>query len=485
MFAPASLHAALFINEITWMGTALSASDEWIELFNNGADSVSLSGWSLKADDGDPVITLSGSVPAGGYFLLERTDDGSVPDVPADQIYSGGLGNTGETFTLRNGTTVIDTVTGGTNWETVGGNNTTKDTPQRQEDGAWITGVPTPRAINSTVDTGAGSSGSSSPGSSSGGNKPKTSGGYRQDVFAYAGEDMTVAVGADTYFEGFGVDAVNKRLSAAQYAWSFGDGTHGKGKEIRHVYHEGGMYIVTLSVLSGSQRSKDTLVVSAVPADVSITDVAWGEGGFIEIENKGSNDINLAGWKLFAGVRERLRKKDIFIFPKDTILVAGNSIRFSARDTDISLAPGMPVIVQYPNGESDVVYHSDKTEDAEKMKSVEQETASLIHEKTEKVSVVPAEKNEEEKIRPATTTSTPISSEPSVSFIPRVAAASAVPPIDYGNTSVFLIGVTALVLGAGLFLAYRFYENRAETRSDEHALRAEDFTIIDTTPTES
>jgi hypothetical protein len=44
---------------------------------------------------------LSDSIPGGGHFLLERTDDTTVPDVSADQTYSGGLGNDGEDLFLR------------------------------------------------------------------------------------------------------------------------------------------------------------------------------------------------------------------------------------------------------------------------------------------------------------------------------------------------------------------------------------------------
>src|SRR5438093_2934024 len=91
------------VNEIAWMGTSTSAADEWIELINNTPGAINLSGWTLTAADGTPSIALSGSIPAGGYFLLERTDDTTVPGVTADQIYTGALGNTGEILALRDG----------------------------------------------------------------------------------------------------------------------------------------------------------------------------------------------------------------------------------------------------------------------------------------------------------------------------------------------------------------------------------------------
>jgi hypothetical protein len=81
------------INEIAWMGRLADANDEWIELHNNTGAPINLSGWTLIAADGTPNITLTGTIPAGGYFILERTDDNSVPGVAADLIYTGALGN--------------------------------------------------------------------------------------------------------------------------------------------------------------------------------------------------------------------------------------------------------------------------------------------------------------------------------------------------------------------------------------------------------
>ena len=99
------------ISEIAWMGTTASSSDEWIELRNNTAQDIDLTGWTLNASDGSPVITLVGTISANGYYLLERTDDTSVADVVADRIYTGALGNAGEVLELRDDSgQVIDSV---------------------------------------------------------------------------------------------------------------------------------------------------------------------------------------------------------------------------------------------------------------------------------------------------------------------------------------------------------------------------------------
>lgn len=110
---PKAAPLSVIINEVAWGGTAASTTDEWIELHNPGALPVSLIGWTLQAADGTPNIVLTGTVPAGGYFLLERTDDATVSDIVADQIYVGALANGGETLTLRDElNNIIDTANG-------------------------------------------------------------------------------------------------------------------------------------------------------------------------------------------------------------------------------------------------------------------------------------------------------------------------------------------------------------------------------------
>ncbi len=109
---------AVLINEVAWAGTAASANDEWLELFNPGPIPIALAGWRLS-DGGDIDLSFPPglAIPAGGFLLLERTDDSTIADVPADLLYSGGLSNGGETLVLRDATgSVIDIAAGAGGW---------------------------------------------------------------------------------------------------------------------------------------------------------------------------------------------------------------------------------------------------------------------------------------------------------------------------------------------------------------------------------
>ena len=107
-------------SEVAWAGMPTSPHDEWIELANNTDLNIDLTGWRLYTDDGTPDLVLSGIIPGGGSFLLERTDDTSVPDRTKDLLYTGGLSNEpGEIITLTDHAgQVIDIVglDGGNHW---------------------------------------------------------------------------------------------------------------------------------------------------------------------------------------------------------------------------------------------------------------------------------------------------------------------------------------------------------------------------------
>ena len=51
------------INEIAWMGTKANSSDEWIELYNNTSQDISLEGWTLYEKE-TLIEPLTGTIKA-------------------------------------------------------------------------------------------------------------------------------------------------------------------------------------------------------------------------------------------------------------------------------------------------------------------------------------------------------------------------------------------------------------------------------------
>jgi hypothetical protein len=133
-------HQNLIINEVAWMGSQRSANDEWIELKNISNSEFDISGWQIL-DKGEQIkitIPAGTKISAGGFLLMERTDDNSVPGVGADIIYTGALSNSAEGLRLfDNQCNLVDDVLAGGEWPA--GDVATKKTMERQADLTWST----------------------------------------------------------------------------------------------------------------------------------------------------------------------------------------------------------------------------------------------------------------------------------------------------------------------------------------------------------
>jgi len=100
------------VNEIMWMGSTVSPTDEWIELRNTTGDPIDLTGWRIDgAGSGSDPITLAGTIPANGFFLITNlpTDASSIRDAISPDQVSGAmsLDDQGKQLTLRNASSLI------------------------------------------------------------------------------------------------------------------------------------------------------------------------------------------------------------------------------------------------------------------------------------------------------------------------------------------------------------------------------------------
>lgn len=120
------------INEVAWSGSIDDSNDEWIELYNNTNAEIDLSGWYIEDDITTKYEIQSGTIPAKGFFLIEKTED-SILNLQADQIISLSLANTGDALLLKDSAdNLIDSVNAsGSMWQA--GSNTTKATMERTD----------------------------------------------------------------------------------------------------------------------------------------------------------------------------------------------------------------------------------------------------------------------------------------------------------------------------------------------------------------
>jgi hypothetical protein len=98
--------ASPFINEV--QTTGVSASDEWIELYNACSQAFVLTNWKLVYRSATGItditlVSLSGSIPSHGYFLVANSTGYSGAPTPDATYSSGGLAQTGGGVGLRDG----------------------------------------------------------------------------------------------------------------------------------------------------------------------------------------------------------------------------------------------------------------------------------------------------------------------------------------------------------------------------------------------
>ncbi len=336
------VEAGVQISEVAWMGSDESANDEWIELFNDGDSAVSLEGWTLSAEDGSPQMVLQGSIPSSGYYMLERTDDGSEPSVVANLFFTGSLSNSGEILVLKNGSgTVVDTLSGKDAWA-IGGNNETKETLQRVSTG-WITAPKTPKgggvSVSSTQGTTASNTTTNSTKASTSNIQAPIYGTPHMAV--YAGEDRHVTAGADSVFKGEGIGSDEKPLTqeAVRWRWNFGDGVVTHGKRVTHTFAYPGTYVVELSVSNEAmfESVSDRVVITARPALVTIVEAS---NQYIELKNSDTVELDISRWLLSDGAH-------VFSIPEGTYILPGMSVRFAGSTTN--LRGGGNTSLLYPN----------------------------------------------------------------------------------------------------------------------------------------
>lgn len=351
LLAPLSaVHAAVVISEVAWMGSDANANAEWIELQNTGVEAVSLSGWTLTSSTGAPTISLTGTVSGAGFYLLERTSDASVPAVSADQIYSGALSNSGATLTLKDSSgATIDTVIGGTDWKTIGGDNVAKQTPQRTGD-SWTTADPTPRATNATSGTTSTGDTITTPTSDPLTPQPTVAGvtvvtGKRTSpvpvLYIEAGSGKIVTRGASAVFRAYAYDSNNELRKDVKFDWSFGDGSGAEGTEVAHTYVLSGTYTIVIHAKAGPSEAVSTL---SVRVDDSEVEVITSDETSVTLKNNGAEMVDLSSWYLAQGERK-------FTFPPYTVLVAGQEAHFPQAITGLGSST-LPVHLLFPDGSS-------------------------------------------------------------------------------------------------------------------------------------
>jgi len=145
-----------------------------------------------------------------------------------------------------------------------------------------------------------------------------------------AGRDRIVVAGSPAEFRA----ETNKTFTKQNiFSWNFGDGTISGGQEISHTYEYPGEYVVVLNANFSAHEAIARANVKVVEPNFSITAISPER---VEVTNNSKYEVSLFGRAIVSG-------ESYFIFPKDTIIKAGQKVSFSSKVTGLTDAVVMGV----------------------------------------------------------------------------------------------------------------------------------------------
>lgn len=360
VFSPVSF-AAVSITEIMY---DLDGADiDWVEVYN--PDSASIDPAALKllisnSTSNHGISKYAGStlLSSGSYGVIVASS--TIANFTAKWGSAGNIFTS--SFTLPNTSGKIEINNGDKNisldsveYASTEGASGDGNSLQKDSFGKWVAATPTPGSVlpvsqtlanTTSISSSTDSVPSSSTSDIQSSNQPVSGGAsapVEPQIFASAGKDKIVVVGAQITFEGRAYGLKKEPLENARFLWNFGDGTTGEGKMITHTYRHPGNYITVLDVSSGYFSGSDRLNVRADPSPLSISSISDGSGYFIEISNKSNADIDISFWSL------ALDEK-IFVIPKNTFVTGGKKLAFLNEVTGLSVREGSVPELRYPNG---------------------------------------------------------------------------------------------------------------------------------------
>ena len=398
-----SVAHALVISEIMSNPIGDDSGREWIELYNNGEDSVDISNLTLSVKGGAflPVTPVSGGTIIAGhsYGIIGSTVGGITKFLQDYATYNGPLLRS--TVSLVNtGVTSIEIRLQGVSADTISSYTAAKEgSTYSLVNGSFIVTNPTPGEENKATVTVQDDTAVTPTQTGTVSTLPATSA-PSADIVLYLPKEKMVVAGAPSTFSTYGMTRAGKTIENIRYTWSFGDGGQRTGSSTVYRYFYPGRYIVEVDGTNGLVAGIGRMVVRVVSPEIHISTIGFGKyGNYIDVTNPSPYELDISGWRFSVDGAG-------FPFPQNTILANGIT-RFSgiamgfastsvATSTVVALLfPNMEEVLRVTQGEVKSFPTQELKASSSNSSSLEKKISSTLYSKSNRVYSV---KN---KIQPA------------------------------------------------------------------------------------
>ncbi|MEK9173930.1 MAG: lamin tail domain-containing protein, partial [Patescibacteria group bacterium] len=317
--AESPLNTTVTINEL--LPNPLPSEEEFIELYNNSAEAVSLSGWTLHdaSKNGKYTFPKDTTIASDSFLVIPKS------------LFHFALNNSNEILTLRDSKErTVDTITYP---KSIAGVSLNKSIP------SFRGGTPTPGKENILNEL------------------PTT----RERVPESGFPDIALS---------FNARGKDKEDASLKYVWDFGDGHKSYKEKTTHKYQDTGTYTVTLITKDSKDSTVETFLLTIkkyTPPKLRIVAFSPNPEGadtgkeWVDIQNKSKKEVDLQGFSLATGTKSKKLTNhpihdSVTIEPGETLRLTRKHVLFSLPNTKGSLE------LRAPNG--DVVdkfrYREDK-----------------------------------------------------------------------------------------------------------------------------
>ncbi|MFH1582635.1 MAG: lamin tail domain-containing protein [bacterium] len=342
------VHSPIILNEIAWMGSTSSSADEWIELKNVSTSTISLNNWQLIGENSETnenkieiIFNEDNLIPMSSYFLLERSDDDSVPGIESDKTFTGAINDSN--FILRlfdDACRLIDEVTATSTW-TAGQKEPERKTMERNDALNWHTSY-SPSSINGLFGT---------PKGENSQKQEPLIGENQSPIALFNYQLQNPVINQEIIFDAS--SSTDPDGTITSYVWDFGNNnsTTIENSTTTYSYSNSGEYIISLQIVddknSTSSIATSSIIISLeeIPTlEIVINEIAWmgtsatnSEDEWIELYNNTDSNLDLTGWKILKNGENfiEISSSTIKEISTSTILAQGFYLLERTDDTTI------------------------------------------------------------------------------------------------------------------------------------------------------